>query len=983
MIDLFRTAALLLVHAAVATGDAAARPAVQDAPESVAQLLAEERAECDLLVRRGQAQTAIRRLDELLAETPTDADAWAIRAAARLDQADLPGCLEDAERAWSAAGGGPGARPARARALRVWGAAMVAAGRAEEAVERLEAARDTLDLVLDARDAWVLGSAQRAAGRRADAERTFSMGAASGKDQPWDGLLARARCQRSLGQLEAASESLMAAMEASAAAAGEEPDVLAELGDLYFEADREIERAKRRSAAQLYDAALARHATHERALLGLFTLHRYNWQRQRRNAQQFLASALSARPRAVETLLAAASADVDDGLGVSARERLALLETIAPRRREVRTLRASMAAVEGAREECERILADLAAEDPRDATPEREVGRHLLELYRFAEGLPFLKRAVERDPGDWEALTQLGRALANTGDEAAARDALDRAERAAAGRQDAWRDNLRLVLRRIAERHRVRTEAELSFSWEQEGDEVLSAYLVPFYAGARAELARRYGFTPEPTLIEVFRRHKDFSVRSTGFEGFPALGVCFGPVVTAVSPLWEMRGTQSWARTSFHEFTHVVHLGLSHNRCPRWITEGLATWEEVNRNPAWTRNLRRELIDALASGDVIGTREMNRAFRGPRILFGYYQSGLTCQMLIEQHGFPAMVRLLEAFDRGLDLDRALREVFATTPEALDQAFEAWARRHVAGLRVEPRWSADHLQRLALGLARRLPEREADRTAWRDRWITRAFGDWQQGRRVDAQEALRIAREAGPEPPRAALLRGEMALAQGETARAQELYRAALEGGAEDYRARMVLASLARDADDLAECERQLLAAERAFPGWDDEKLSAELQLAELYADTDRADDAMAALERWLRWNAGDHARRREVAAWHLEHGRTERAIALLSEANEVDPFLRGLHREWGDALRTAERFEEALREYGMALRVPPELDAGDQEPYSDADRAELLGLQAACLERLERKEEALAAAREALGLDADCDVARGVVDRLQ
>ena len=26
-------------------------------------------------------------------------------------------------------------------------------------------------------------------------------------------------------------------------------------------------------------------------------------------------------------------------------------------------------------------------------------------------------------------------------------------------------------------------------------------------------------------------------MRSTGFEGFPALGVCFGPVVTAVSPL--------------------------------------------------------------------------------------------------------------------------------------------------------------------------------------------------------------------------------------------------------------------------------------------------------------------------------------------------------------------------------------------------------------------------------------------------------------
>jgi hypothetical protein len=107
----------------------------------------------------------------------------------------------------------------------------------------------------------------------------------------------------------------------------------------------------------------------------------------------------------------------------------------------------------------------------------------------------------------------------------------------------------------------------------------------------------------------VFDRHADFSVRSTGFEGFPALGVCFGPVVTSVSPLSEMRGTQSWARTSFHEFTHVIHLELSHNRCPRWITEGLATWEEENRNPTWTRNMRRELVDALANGDIIPVRD--------------------------------------------------------------------------------------------------------------------------------------------------------------------------------------------------------------------------------------------------------------------------------------------------------------------------------------------------------------------------------------
>src|SRR5206468_1084178 len=109
-----------------------------------------------------------------------------------------------------------------------------------------------------------------------------------------------------------------------------------------------------------------------------------------------------------------------------------------------------LAFVEHKKEECERILEELAAEDAQDSGPEREVGRHLSELYRFAEGLPFARRAVKRDEHDWEAWKELGRALANTGDEDGARKALDRANEEAHGRADAWRDNLRLVLSRMA-----------------------------------------------------------------------------------------------------------------------------------------------------------------------------------------------------------------------------------------------------------------------------------------------------------------------------------------------------------------------------------------------------------------------------------------------------------------------------------------------------------------------------------------------------
>ncbi len=963
-------------------------------------LLVEERADCAQLVRRGEAKTAVRRIDELLAEHPDDAAALLVRAEARLELVEYDKALADvalAKRALAQSAAretAPGAPTAtasksaeavavRAAAVRLEARVLCEIGRAVEALALVDGESRVLAPALDARDAWVEATAAFDVGQRDRALALLAIGADTGDDQPWDALLARGLCQRRLGNLEGASQTFVTALDSLKDQGGDEPDLLVALGDLYFEADKEVAEGAKRSAAKLYRDALRLHPTHEGAWLGLYALHRYNWQRQRESAAEILGKALVARPKSIRALVAAASADLDDGQLKSARERLALLENAAPKRRDVRTLRATLAWIEHDEAQCNAILKELIDADTKDSTPEREVGRHLLELYRFAEGLPFVKRASERDPSDHEALTQLGRALANTGDEAGARTALDAAQKVAAGRADAWRDNMRLVLKRLAEKHEVVSEGDLSFSWDPEGGDVLATYLVPFYVDARRELSARYGFTPSPTLIEVFRAHRDFSVRSTGFEGFPALGVCFGPVVTAVSPLWEMRGTQSWARTSFHEFTHVIHLGLSHNRCPRWITEGLATWEEVNRNPSWTRNMRRELVDSIANGQVILLRDLNRAFRGPRILFGYYQGGLVCQMLIERYGFARIVKFLEAFDRGLDLDQALKEVYATTPEIVDAEFLAFVKNATQDLRIEPRWDAARVARVQLSLASKMPSNATDKAQWIDSWCTVAWAAWQRGKKLDAEEALRRLKDVDPEPARASMLRGFIALASEDNVSAASFMKAAIENGGEDYRARIALAQFAQDADDEAECEKQLLAALKAFPGYDDVDLSAELRLAALYTEQERIDDAMAMREKWIAWNGGEIEKHLLVAEWHVENGRHAEACKLYAEVNEVDPFLREVHRKWADALRSTGQFEAALREYGSTLAVPAKLDKKGTAPLEDSERAELQAYQAECLFSLGRREEALARANEALTTDPSCEAAKSVIQKLQ
>jgi len=954
----------------------------QEDLEELEELLDAERAEADRLRRRGSWSTARRILSRHLEDEPSDAESRVLRAQLALDESDYDRARRDGERALKDALETQVDDAVRARCARMLAELELELGRALEALRVLDEQAEVLSIGTDARDAWLRYRVLLELGLREAAGDSLERGLSTSNDQDWDGLLARAWCERTAGELERSFETIALAQAAAKQGDGPEPALFSAVGDLYFEAHREVEEAKGYSASKEYKRALSINERFEPALLGLFELHRTNWRRSSRSPGEILNEALGYRPNSVAVHLAGTITELEDGSLRETRAGLERLERLAPGRRDVRTLRAALAAVERDPESAAEILAELAKVDPLDSRPEREVGRHLVELYRFAEGLPYLRSAVERDESDYLAWTQLARALANTGDEKSALDAFDRAKRAGGLRRDAWRENMQLSLEIIDKELEVADHGNLSFVWRPDSAEVLEAYLLPFYKDAREELSARYGFTPGPVRIEVFREHSNFSARSVGFEGFPALGVCFGSVVTALSPLSEMRGQFSWARTGYHEFTHVIHLGLSHNRCPRWITEGLATWEESRKNPAWRRNMRRELVDSYANGMIIPVRDLNRAFRGSRILFGYYQGGIVCEVLIREHGFEPMIRLLEAFDRGDDLDVALDTVYGLTPEELDLRVNLEVERMVSELAIEPRWHPHSLSSKRLSLPRKLPADEAGRAAWRELWTDLAWGAWQSGRRADAEEALRRSREDGSRPARGLFLEAELAISDREEERAADLYDEAFEVGGEDFLARMARGGLLEAGGDLEGAELEYMAAEDAFPGFEDKRLAAELRLASLYVRQDRTDEAMQATARYLAFDPSAYAERLRVAEWHVEAGRFEAAEKLYHEANEVDPFARRLHKLWAETLVALERYEEALREYRVALIVPRNLDRDGPPPLAGAERAELLAGSAAVLLALERFDEARATAQTALAADADCAAAQDVLDQL-
>jgi tetratricopeptide (TPR) repeat protein len=209
-----------------------------------ARVVAEEIQQDALMIRRGQARKAVRSLEEILAEKPDEPAARLLLAEGHFELAAYSAALTDAEKALASATE-PEAIELRARCARFLARVLLTLGRAKDAVAVLEKSAPGPG----AEDAWALGSALWESGARARAREVLAAGAKTPDEQPWRGLLARGECQRRLGDLGAASKSLVAADEASRTEEGSnEPDVLAALGDVYFEADHEIEAGGQRSA---------------------------------------------------------------------------------------------------------------------------------------------------------------------------------------------------------------------------------------------------------------------------------------------------------------------------------------------------------------------------------------------------------------------------------------------------------------------------------------------------------------------------------------------------------------------------------------------------------------------------------------------------------------------------------------------------------------------------------------------------------------
>lgn len=804
-------------------------------------------------------------------------------------------------------------------------------GRYEEALSRVSGLG--LDGVQGAEEAcrleakWLQGDWLRFLGKNAEARRVWSRIVDLGKSKTLElpgAKLWFAKALISLGgrdQLYQGSQLLVEVSRKNPYLA----EAYVSLGDLYFEVYHEAGGYK--SGESEYQRALQNCGEVEGALLGLYLSRKDNYLLDYAKTQAYLRRALEQNPRSVRALRLKAATSIDNrnfeggydllkrALAINPRDKVCLAEMAAACHFTYRTAEE--------KEYRKRVLQI----DRTYTHVDMILGRHQISLYRFQDALIPLRKANAAKPGDYETLLALGRALLQTGQGKEAEKALLETRRIRPGWVNPWRENQLFLQKRINEKYDIQEKGNFSYVLHPDEEGVLGPYLQKAYEESWKVLGAKYGTYPDCKVrVECFERFGDFSVRTIGYKGFGALGACFGCLITSVSPgAPELRSQFSWRVTARHEFSHVLHLKLSKARVPRWLTEGMAVYEEIAMDPANDRRMERELHTALRNNSIFPLTKLNQAFRSSKILFGYYQGGLIVRYLAQEYDFKKLVELVKAYAEDKSTAQIFQEVLGLEAKTFDARFRRYVEGMVGDLKLVPLVEEATMSRLLLHVAKNPEDRDAR--------LMLASGFVQRRNFVDAGTQLGALKKLDPDNGDALLIRAKMAMLRKDSKEARRLLKAGFAAGGDDFDSRMLMASLLLQAGRKQAALEELKAAVTCWPTCPTPgQGSPFLGQARILAGMGKKAEAAALMNRYIALHGQDYSVRRQLATWYREKGDAKDELVQLEAARDVDPFDRELHSRLATIYQEDGRLAEAAFVLRMALATKPDRDRVSQGP---------------------------------------------------
>ena len=338
-------------------------------------------------------------------------------------------------------------------------------------------------------------------------------------------------------------------------------------------------------------------------------------------------------------------------------------------------------------DEYQALLAQVESFSPNNPVFLGNIADAFGNNYRFDEAVEFARAAIAADPSYWQGYTLLGTNLIRLGEEEEGKANLE-----IGFENDPFNvmtSNMLKVFDTL-ETYETKETEHFKVRLSETDAHILWPYLEPLLEEAWDTLSSKYGFEPEvPVLIEVFENREDFAVRSVGLPDIgPLVGICFGKVITLISP---DTLTANWQEIAWHEFMHVITLQMTANRMPRWLSEGISVWEESQGRPYWGRRQGLDLVRAVKDNKLFPVGNLNSSFLGAQsnadLGFAYFQSYLVVDYITEEFGFDKLVELVKQYAQIKEEDAMFVDVFGQSLDTFNDGFVDWIEGRVEEIDV--------------------------------------------------------------------------------------------------------------------------------------------------------------------------------------------------------------------------------------------------------------------------------------------------------
>ena len=550
------------------------------------------------------------------------------------------------------------------------------------------------------------------------------------------------------------------------------------------------------------------------------------------------------------------------------------------------------------------------ADNPHPATFYAWLGERLADRRKYHAAERAFLLAAAADPTRADAPIGLGMLYMQIGRETEARALFDAAF--AADPFNVRADNMMKVLKHMDAYAPIASE-HYSVLVDPKQDQLLGKYMARYLESIYGELTRRFGYAPPGlTRVEIMKDHQWFSGRTIGLPFIPTVGACTGKVVALASP----RATNkafNWARVLKHELVHVITLQQTEFNIPHWYTEALAVESEGYPRPQeWNKML---LARVPSRSKLLNLDTINLGFIRPKEpedrQMAYCQAQLYAQYMLKRFGPDALIKMLDAYRRGLTTDRALTACFQVDKADFEAAYLTFLDEVVKTIRT--RVSEEEpvkFSRLERMLQAKPDDPDLNARMAYEHWARR---DYKEARPF-ADKALKLR----PHHPLASYVKARLLTTIGDDDAALAVLEPALDPKRPDERVIDLLAELQMKAGKLDEAERLYELARRDDPYHT--KWIASLARVHL-RKKDKAnfltDLAMIADN-----DADDLDVRKALAEQHLAADHPDQAEKWATECLYIDVYDPAHHVLLADALSARKKYAEAVEEYQAALDLP-------------------------------------------------------------